>query len=143
MGETKTKMPPGIKSNVYLDDIVIYSEGQTGGSLAYMSDKLHHYVEGKDNSCWYPKKQCQNSHSPDEGKRLAETWSTTVWARLQRNKTRQGPMGKFQAGNKQEFDSQARKTDSPKGSQSDNQSRLPETKSTLSNWSWSHRTATV
>ena len=26
VGETKTKMPPGIKSNVYLDDIVIYSK---------------------------------------------------------------------------------------------------------------------
>ena len=73
VGETKTKMPPGIKSNVYLDDIVIYSEGQTGGSLTYMSDKLHHYLEGKDDSRWYPKIRCQISHSSDEGKRLADT----------------------------------------------------------------------
>ena len=100
MGEIK--MPPGIKSNVYLDNIVIYSEGQTGGSLVYMSDRLHHYVEGTDDSCWYPKKRCQNSHSPDKGKRLAGTWSTTVWAHFQRNKARQGPLGKFPAGNKQE-----------------------------------------
>ena len=49
----KMKMPPIIKSNFYLDNIVIYSKGQTGGSLAYMSDKLHHYVEGKDDSRWY------------------------------------------------------------------------------------------
>ena len=143
MGEIKIKMPPGIKSNVYLDDIMIYSEGQTGGSVTYMSDKLHHYVEGKDDSRWYPKIRCQNSHSLDEGKRLAGTWSTTVWARFQRNKTRQGPLGKFPAGNKQELDGQARKTDSPKGSQNNSQSRLPETKSTLSNWSWSRRTTTV
>ena len=73
VGKTKTKMPPGIKSNVYSDNIVIYSEGQTGGSLAYMSDKLHHYVEGKDDTRWYPKKRVQNSHSPDKGKRLAGT----------------------------------------------------------------------
>ena len=46
MGEIK--MPRGVKSNVYLDDIVIYSEGQTEGSLSYMSDRLHYYVEGVD-----------------------------------------------------------------------------------------------
>ena len=142
MCKTKTKIPPGIKSNAYLEDIVIYSKGQTGGSLAYMSDKLHHYVEGKDDSGWYPKKRCHNSHSPEEGKRLAGTWSTIVWACFQRNKTRQGPLGKFPAGNKQELDGQARKTDSPKGSQNNSQSRLPETKSTLPNWSWSRRITT-
>merc|ERR1712240_39958 len=121
VGEMKIKMPPGIKNNVYLDNIVIYSEGQTGGSLAYMSDKLHYYVEGKDDSRWYPKKRCQNSHSPDKGKRLAGTWSTIVWAHFQRNKTRQGPLGKFPAGNEQELDGLARKADSPKGSQKNSQ----------------------
>ena len=115
--ETKLEIPPGIKSNVYLDNIVIYSGGQTGGSLAYMSDKLHHYVEGKDDTRWYPKKRGQNSHSPDKGKRLAGTWSTIVWARFQRNKTRQGPLGKFSVGNKKDVDGQARKMDSPKGPQ--------------------------
>ena len=55
MGETKTKMPPGIKSNVYLDYFVIYSKEQTGGSLAYMKDKMPHYVKMKDDSRWYPK----------------------------------------------------------------------------------------
>ena len=62
------------------------------------------------------------------------TWSTTVWACFQR---------KFPAYNKQELDDQARKMDSPKESQNDNQSRLPERKSTLSNWSWSRRITTV
>ena len=117
VGETKTKMPPGLKSNIYLDDIVIYSEEQTGGTLAYMRDKVPHYVKVKDDSRWYPKiwqewtkpgnnkKRYPNSHSPDEGKSLAGTWlhappdAMTVWARFQMNKTRQGPLGKFPAGN--------------------------------------------
>ena len=127
------KMPLGIKSNVYLDNIVIYSEGQTEGSLSYMSDRLHHYVEGVDGR-WYPKKQCQNPNSPDKKTGLAGTWSTTVWAHFQR---------KFPAYNKQEVDNQARKTDSLKESLKDNQSRLPETKRTLSNWSWSVRITTA
>ena len=45
VGETKTKMPPGIKGSVYLDNIVIYSEDPTGRSLTYMEDTVPHYVK--------------------------------------------------------------------------------------------------
>ena len=36
----ETKMPPGIKSIRYLDDILIYSEETTGRSLSYLGDTL-------------------------------------------------------------------------------------------------------
>ena len=116
-------MPQGVKSNVYLDDILIYSEGETGGSLSYMTQPLHHYVQGVDGR-WYPKKRILNPHSPEVKKGLVGTqdltgtWCTTVWARFQR---------KFPADNKQE----------------DSQSRLQEMKKALSNWSWSLKTTTV
>ena len=66
------KMPWGVKSNVYLDDIVIYSEGETEGSLSYMSQPLHHYVQGVDGR-WYPKKRILNPHSSDEKTGLVGT----------------------------------------------------------------------
>ena len=53
MGETK--MPPGVKSQVYLDDIMIYSEDPTGLSLTYMEDTMPHYVRKEDGSRLYPK----------------------------------------------------------------------------------------
>ena len=117
------KMPRGGKSNVYLDDIVIYSEGETGGSLSHMTQPLHHYVQGVDGH-WYPKKRTLNPHSPEVKKGLVGTqdltgtWCTTVWARFQR---------KLPADNKQE--------DSP--------SRLKEIKRMLSDWSRNLRTTIV
>ena len=48
-------MLPGIKSNVYIDDILIYSEEQKGGSLAHMRDKVPLYLKVEDDSRWYPK----------------------------------------------------------------------------------------
>ena len=121
MGDVR--MPRGVKSNVYLDNIVIYSEGETGGSLSHMTQPLHHYVQMKDGR-WYPKKRVLNPHSSEVksglvGRQdLTGTWYTTVWARFQR---------KFPADNKQE--------DSP--------SRLQEIKRTLSDWSGSLKTTTV
>ena len=58
------RMPWGVKSNVYLDNIVIYSEGETGGSLSHMTQPLHHYVQMKDGR-WYPKKRVLNPHSSE------------------------------------------------------------------------------
>ena len=51
----QTKMPPGIKNQVYLEDIVIYSKDLTGRSLTYMEDKMPHYVKTEDDIGWYPK----------------------------------------------------------------------------------------
>ena len=42
MGVGETKMPPGIKGSVYLDNIVIYFEDPTGRSLTYMEDTMPH-----------------------------------------------------------------------------------------------------
>ena len=36
----ETKMPPGIKSIIYLDNILVYSEDPTGRSLSYMDDTM-------------------------------------------------------------------------------------------------------
>ena len=68
----KTKMPPGVKSQVYLEDIVIYSEDPTGRSLTYMQDTMPHYLREEDGSRLYPKvredltKLNPNLCSPDE-----------------------------------------------------------------------------
>ena len=66
------KVPRRVKSNVYLDDIIIYSKGETEGSLSYMSQPLHHYVQGVD-GCWYPKKRILNPHSSDKKTGLVGT----------------------------------------------------------------------
>ena len=51
----ETKMPPGIKGSVYLDNIVIYSKDPTGRSLTYMEDIIPHYMKTEDSSRWYLK----------------------------------------------------------------------------------------
>ena len=51
----KTKMPPGIKSQVYLGDIMIYSKDPTGLSLTYMEDMIPYYVRKEGGSRLYPK----------------------------------------------------------------------------------------
>ena len=83
MGETK--MPPGIKGIVYLDEILVYSQDPTGRSLTYMEDTMAHYLKTEDGSRWYPKvrqeltepgnnkKLNPNLCSPDEWKSLEET----------------------------------------------------------------------
>ena len=80
----KTKMLPGVKGQVYLEDIVIYSKDPTSRSLSYMDDTMP-YKKAEDSSRWYPKvwqestksrnnkKLNPNSCSPDKWKSLEET----------------------------------------------------------------------
>ena len=110
----ETKMPPGVKGQVYLDDIVIYSEDPTGRSLTYMEDTMPHYVREEDGSRLYPKvwedltKLNPNLCSPDEWKSLEETLphappnAITTCAHFRRNRCRHGLSGKFPVGNKKE-----------------------------------------
>ena len=81
----KTKMPPGIKSIIYVD------EDPIGRSLGYM-----------DNN----KKLKPNSCSPDKWKSLEETLphvppeATIICSHFRKNKCRHGLSGKFPVGNK-------------------------------------------
>ena len=116
----KTKMPPGIKGIVYLDEILVYSKDPTGRSLTYMEDMMPHYMKTEDGSRWYPKvrqeltkpgnnkKLNPNSCSPDKWKSLEETLphvppdAITICSHFRKNKCRHGLSGKFPVGNKKE-----------------------------------------
>ena len=112
-------MPPGIKSIIYLDNILVYSEDPIGRSLSYMDDTMP-YKKTEDGSRWYLKIQQEltepgnnkklnpNSCSPDEWKSLEETLphvppdAITICSHFRKNKCRHGLSGKFPVGNKKE-----------------------------------------